>query len=648
MTDTTAALTTAASTEDVTGDPAELVVRLCAGVAAGGAGPRSAVFRGRVDLTEAAQRAVRAHGGRLCQIDCTTAGVDSLVPLRPVIDAVLPGARERSPGLVDRFAPELVALHPDLAAELALPPRRWLGHLANTPSERRSHRESELLFRMVNGLAAFLHQAHETEPGLLVLNWRELHTADAATLLAFRRICRWANLGETHVVCLATLDPAGSRAVPQPALPVWRTGAFDWARWHRSMVDKAVEQSRSVLVRVDGGAGDRAAAAVVGPTPVADAIGMLAVDLERGCALAVRAMGNAAFMLDYPVVMLLAGHVLARLTQAPAFDRDRFLAEWAASAPVEHYVALEFASVRPENRADVLASAWRAAGFANTCLGDHEAALRCYRSLLKVCGTPERRARAYMYLGLIAGKRLRRIAEAEQYLMAGMAEIDGRTDPACVLERSWLLNVRALMAFQQRDTEHAMALIREARELMRQLHFSEATHLKINLVSNVSMLYELTGRAERAAQVWQQFAAFLGPANELFAKHYYFREGALRLLAGRTEDAFKSFLDSYAQCEAVDDPFYAAIVARACGFTSYRLGRFAQAGYWYARAAANSEACGDHEALPHDRAVAAFVAGGGPAGPDPVDRVPMAPAPPWTKLNRPFSLVNLYGLDEAE
>lgn len=636
---------------EVTGNPEELVVRLCIGVAAGGAGSRSAVFLGRTDLTEAAEQAVRVHGGRLCQIDCKAACGDSLVPLRPLIDALLPGVRDGTPELAEEFAPELVALHPDLAAEFALEPRRWLGHLANTPSERRSHRESELLFRLVNGLAAFLHRAHETQPGLLVLVWRDLHTADAATLLAFRRICRWANLGATRVVCLATLDPAGTRALPEPALPAELAEPFDWTRWHRSMLDKAVEQSLSVLVHVDNdtdrGSDDRLDAAAVGPTPVADAISTLGVDVERGCALAVRAMGTAAFHLDYPAVLLLAGHVLARLRGAEVFDADRFLAEWAASAPAEHYVALEFASVRPDNRADVLASAWRAAGFANTCLGDHETALRCYQSLLEVSETPERRARAYMYLGLIAGKRLHRITEAEQYLEAGMAEVEGRTDPACVLERSWLLNVRALMAFQLREAGQAMVLVREARELMRPLHSSEATHLKINLVSNVSMLLELTDRVEKAAQLWQQFAAFLGPANELFAKHYYYREGGLRLLAGLTDDALGSFVDSYAQCDLVHDPFYAAIVARACGYTTYQLGRFTEAADWYTLAAANSAACGDHAALPEDRALAVLAAGRA-AGRVDLDSTGPVPAPPWTKLNRPFYLVNLYGLDEAE
>lgn len=611
---------------------AERVTAICDAAADGRKGPRSAIFLGTVPLLDLAREAVR--DGRVLDVDCATGGMDSLVPLRSLIEVLVPELRTDAPDLLDRYSPELVALHPDLADVLDLPVARRLTRLANTPSERRSHRESEHLFRTVNGLGRLLHDLLERTGAPVVLVWRNLHEADAATLLAFRRLSRWADQGQTRLVSLATLVPGGIPNSPPAGLPAAEQACFDWPAHHARLLDLVREQSLGTEVAVEFDAGTPAGTTpALGPTPIGEALLLLSIDVERGCAQAIRAMGAATFTLNYEAVLQLAAHVIAAVTgQEEPFDEARFAAEWEAAAPEEYYAAIEFAVIRPADVRDVLAVAWRAAGFANSCLDDHETSLACYRQALGLADTPLQRARARMYLGLITGKRLRRIAEAEQHLDQGLAEIDGLDDEDARLERCWLLNVRALMAFQQRDHRRAMLMVREAREVMRPLHSSEATHLKINLISNISVLLEKTGRTDKAVALWQQFAAFLGPSNELFAKHYYFREGGLRLLAGRPEDALTSYRNSYEQCVRIDDPFHAAVVARAAGYVAHQLGRQDEAVEWYERVVRAGEACGDHEALTADRGTLAFLSQDGGS----------APVRPDTKLNRPFSLVNTY------
>jgi tetratricopeptide (TPR) repeat protein len=619
---------------------AEHVTAICAAAADGRKGPRSVIFLGAAPLLDLAREAAR--GGRVYDIDCACGGMDSLVPLRSLIDILVPGLRADAPDLLDRYSPELLALHPDLADGLELPVARRLTRLANTPSERRSHRESEHLFRTVNGLGQLLHELLARTGTPIVLVWRNLHEADAATLLAFRRLSRWANQGQTVLVSLATLDPGGIPNSPPAGLPAVDQACFDWPAHHARLLGLVRKQFLGIEVAVEfepvefepAASGSTAGpTATLGPTPIAEALLLLSIDVERGCARAIRAMGTATFTLNYEAVLQLAAHVVAAVTgQEEPFDEARFAAEWEAAAPEEYYAAIEFAVIRPADVRDVLAVAWRAAGFANSCLDDHETSLACYRQALGLADTQIQRARARMYLGLITGKRLRRIAEAEQHLDQGLAEIDGRDDEDARLERCWLLNVRALMAFQQRDHRRAMLMVREAREVMRPLHSSEATHLKINLISNISVLLEKTGKTDKAVALWQQFAAFLGPSNELFAKHYYFREGGLRLLAGRSEDALASYRNSYEQCVRVDDPFHAAVVARAAGYVAHQLGRQDEAVEWYERVVPAGEACGDHESLDADRGTLSFLSGG--AG--------RAPVRPDTKLNRPFSLVNTY------
>jgi tetratricopeptide (TPR) repeat protein len=528
--------------------------------------------------------------------------------LRPLVDVVLPELRAHAPDLLDRFAPELAALHPNRADSLELPVERRLNHLANTPSERRSHRESEMLFRIVNGLAQLLHeavdriQAWRGKPVVVV--WRDLHSADAATLLAFRRLARWSYQGRTRLVLVANL-------VPDAGLPT-ADGRFDHSGLRGRLLAAVRQQSFGTeLTPVEPW--PRASTARwpdvdTGPHPVADALTLLADGkVEEGSVRAIRAMAPAAFSLNYPAMLLAAEHVIRTVGDAVAFDQAAFDAEWARTEPEEYYAALEFAVIRPVSRTALLAAAWRAAGFANSCLDSHEMALECYRENLALAVTPERRAEGRMYLGLITGKRLRRVAEAQAHIDAGLAEVEGRTDSASLLERCWLLNVSALMAFQQRQHAPAMAMVRQARQVMRPLRSSEATHLKVNLISNISVLLEETGRAEKAAELWQYFTAFLSAANELFAKHYYFREGGLRLAAGRAGEAAESYRASLDQAEAIDDPFHAAIVAGACGYVAYHAGDYAAAATWYDRSVAATRAVGDHEELPRALATQAFV-----------------------------------------
>jgi tetratricopeptide (TPR) repeat protein len=666
----------------------EAVTRATAAALAGRAGTRALVFLGDVDP----YLACRGTTGPLLTVDCSVAGPDSLVALRPLVDVLLPQLREHAPDLLQRFAPELAALHPNRADGLELPKERWLSHLANTPSERRSHRESEMLFRIVNGLSQLLHEASDRIPAWqrapVVTVWRDLHAADAATLLAFRRLARWAHQGRSRFVLVANLAPdVGSLSASQPI-----DDRFDHDG-HRGRLLGVVRQQFLGAEFHPAGDWPRASQARwpdadTGPHPVADALALLAAGkVEEGSVRAIRAMAPAAFSLNYPTVLRIAEQVIRTVGAATEFDQAAFDAEWARTEPEEYYAALEFAVIRPADRRALVAAAWRAAGFANSCLDAHEVALRCYEENLALAETPERRAEARMYLGLITGKRLRRIPDAQAHIDAGVAEVDGRTDDASLLEQCWLLNVSALMAFQQRQHSRAMAMVRRARDVMRPIRSSEATHLKVNLISNISVLLEETGRAEKAAELWQYFTAFLSSANELFAKHYYFREGGLQLAAGRLDEAAESYRASLRQAEAIDDPFHAAVVAGACGYVAYRVGDYPAAAHWYRQAADASRAAGDHEELPRALAAHAFAQGragdrtGGAAilatavraneAVDGLHTAVLATVSEWlattatdsaaataacedavirfagTKLNRPFYLVNTYRTGEG-
>lgn len=241
---------------------------------------------------------------------------------------------------------------------------------------------------------------------------------------------------------------------------------------------------------------------------------------------------------------------------------------------------------------------WKAAGLAQTFLEHHQAALECYQRALALADSPAMRAQLYMYMGLMSGKRLRNRQQAQEYLQQGFREIEGIDDMEAGLERGWLFNVSALMTYHGGRYNDAMTMVRNALTTMKPFHQGEATYLKINLVSNMSVLLEDSKQYEQAIEVWSFFQNLLSAANEVFAKHYFFREGGLRLLKGDQQVALESYRRSYEYAQANDDGFHMEVVARARGYVSYQLRLFDEAHRWFAQSAALRNRIGDYEHVP--------------------------------------------------
>ena len=139
-------------------------------------GPRSLVLTGDVgDLTDACRDAVHQSGGVCIEISCADGGGEPFRPLRGVVEHILPIVHAEAIDLTEQLGAELVAIHPRLAASLGITPAHTLDEVANTPSERRSHRESERAFRIINSFARLLHGALDQCPSLksgpIVLSW---------------------------------------------------------------------------------------------------------------------------------------------------------------------------------------------------------------------------------------------------------------------------------------------------------------------------------------------------------------------------------------------------------------------------------------------------------------------------------------------
>lgn len=696
-----------------------LIGDLTAGVAAGDLATDRAVIMARAPNADGVvatwRAAAEAHGGTLIDVPCARSGMWPFAAVRPLLEQIVPVAAREAPEVLADHAAEVAAVHPRLLAGAGVKAPQPLERIANTPSERRSHRESERAFRIVHAVARLTRVAATACPSLsggpLLVLLTDLDQADRPSLLTFRRLARWAHDAPARLLVGATLDPDGCPQVSELTVPADVAPLVNWRAAHRELLGVVWRQTYAVHVDLGGAnAGDGeptetggtdadAGTTTADHEPVADAdadtgdldlpLAVAALDdlhgerTEQGCVTALRAMAEAGAALDFEAVLMLVGQVLAALDRRGDDLAMRAVTRAWRQRPADRYPALEFSTEEPTDRDDLVASAWKAAGFAHACLSDHEAASACYARALNLVSSPARRAELSMYLGLIAGKRLRRYREAEAHLQAGMAAIEGRTDDRCTLERSWLGNVTALLAFQQGHHDDAMRQVQSALRDVRPLRGSTATHLKINLVSNVSVLQETTGDLARAQRTWSSFAAFLRADTALFAKHFHFREGGLRARAGWTVDALTSYTHSYKHAVDLADDFHAEAAARACGYLSHALGRPDDAKRWYRTSAGCCDRLGDidgmvtaltalaavqadHDPAAADDTLASAAAAADPLG-DPararVDEVRRGLAdgtaealaawreahlrPPSSKLNRPFHLVNPYDDQQA-
>lgn len=645
------------------------------------------------DLRTSYHTFVSSAGATMVEVNCAYNLLTSYWPLRSLLSAVVPRVAAEAPDVVRRYAAELSAIYPELLRELGLQPVKSIEQITLTPSERRLHRESERAYRIITGICQFLLLAQSSVPSLshgpLVLWWDHLQMADRPTLLAFRRLNRWINQASAPIILVATLDPTSGPSLELDDLTVAPEleRYLDWAQEHRDLVATV----RSQLLGIEMPLPSSYTEAQLEPLPVNPhqdapmnestemALAMRAFaqgHIEQGCAYAIQAIRLAFFTLNMEGAIFLGRQIIARLHEAP-FDADQFAETWQYLLEAHPYVAMEFSLVGIRERHDVLIAAWKAVALAQTFLEHHEVAITCYQRALDLAITSSMRASLDMYLGLLIGKRLRTLTEAQAYLNQGLAEIEGQEDDDARLERGWITNALALMVYQQKHFNEALGLVKRTIQIMAPVHSSEATYLKINLISNISYVLEDMKRLNESLTMWSVFHRYMGVASDLFAKHFYFRKAGLQIKAGDLAGAFTSYQESYVQARQTDDTFHMDVIARGCGRAAYLTEQFDEAATWYGKSAAHREEIGDYENLPESllaQALCSFRAGKHTSAQELVNRsadlcrtlsldwskaataaqealADESKLPAWeqaalgavgTRLNRPFSPMNLY------
>jgi tetratricopeptide (TPR) repeat protein len=191
-----------------------------------------------------------------------------------------------------------------------------------------------------------------------------------------------------------------------------------------------------------------------------------------------------------------------------------------------------------------------------------------------------------------------------------------------------------------------------------------ATHLKLNVISNLSVVQETAGRRSEALKVWRRFREIGSDWGPNFVKHYSYREGTLELGNGDEDAAMACYQRSFDSAAAIQDSFYRAAIAAELGGHHLHAGRADRAGEWFAEALDRAHDLGDPHRIGEAMVGLALARGEDDLRPaaamlarastyvDPAralsrmiesgDREALAATlpRPGGKLNRPFDLVN--------
>jgi tetratricopeptide (TPR) repeat protein len=465
-----------------------------------------------------------------------------------------------------------------------------LAGLALSASERRLHRESEQTFRVLAVAALALCRG----------------TSDLDTPLLLR------GLGRTDLASLQGLIRAAecSAATGQGRFFVTLADAIEVDPMTVPAADFRAERSRYLrLLGLDvepDGFNTGTAAGVTHPAESTESREQYAAPFQTALSPDVPPRERVAAALAYSRLSFYAGNwegmaivagaclpAVGRLTD----DDVTWLGGNSATGADEDNHAIEFEPALLRHRDDVRGFLLKVLGIQAAFRDRHDDAILYFRTIRDTEGplSAETRAQSHLYAALTLTKRKQRLEEAVAELEAGFAAVPLRPgEPASQRrERGWLHNLRGLTLFAERDMVAAFEQERAALDCIDGLYDASSVHLRVNLVSNISVLQESAGKLQQAQATWERFRDSVFEQDAKFVKHHAYRAGGLRIKAGDEAGGAVELGESLRRCVELADDFHECEIAIELGTLLLRRGDATAAAEHYDQGAAAATRLGD-------------------------------------------------------
>ena len=473
--------------------------------------------------------------------------------------------------------------------------------LAATCSERRLHAESHQLFRIVNAVADLVRGlARSAGPGPRIL----VRGARFMDIPSLRAVLRLAEPSCGADIVLA--DLLGSSVIgPPDATRIHERAQLAFLRRVARPIEPGSDLPPSDPPDQPGPSPEREwwARCEAARAPA-----------ERiACALVT--MRAAFFSTNYRGGVAAARAVLDSVDSLGGPEAAAAVLDDSAMAEIRAIVASAVLEDDPgsiglgpaefPDAAAVTGVAHRYLGMLWSFVLDYGRALRHLGSAVELGPTPPLRARARLLRALLCIKRIDDVPAGFEDVRLGLAELGlGGTDreqkaaaaalsEEAAVEAAWLYNVQALGYVQLRDAPAAETAERHAIRLVARLASTDATHLKVNLISNLSVLAERTRAPARALDIWQRFTRAPGTWSPTFVKNFSYREANLLVGLDRTDEALTALRRARDAAEETGDDYYGAFISLGGAALVAGSGRERDAVSWYRLAEAHADRVND-------------------------------------------------------
>lgn len=567
----------------------------------------------------------------------------TLEALKAVAPQIVQQHESRSPAEWNRFFPGSRGDAPDIS------------DLALSPSERRLHRESEQVFRLLNFAArVILDVLAETQRPLVI---RHAGACDLVSLRGLMRAVEWGRMEKLDG--LIRFEDWNRR-------PAYGSRLFEDRR--HAYLQTLGERMR---LEIPSDAGSHTLPGAL-PAPVDHESRYLLEVLspnssaERRVAASVLALRSCFFTTNYDGALLAAETGLEVIAAAGgSFDAGAVESAWDELDTGFTTPAIEIDRGSLGDAPTLQALLLRSIGVVHVFTGEHDAALGAFAAGLTYNIDPERQAQLRMYRALTMIKRLALIPAAQEEIRQGLAGLEGRPGETPSLHEGWLRNVYALSYFQQKQLVAALDQEKKAIKAVGNLHDASATHLKINLISNVSVLHETAKQYDDAISTWRRFEKISASWGENFTKHHRYRLAGLQLAGGDRDNAIENYTAAYEAAGRLKDDLHQQVISAELGRLFLEGQNRETGGEWYERSVAHARTVGEpvalaeslvgrslalkrpapaeaHEALACSSSFPAQVEKLSAAIKGTDDALTLSVLPkPRSKLNRPFDIVNL-------
>ncbi|MFG2751761.1 tetratricopeptide repeat protein [Streptomyces xanthophaeus] len=463
---------------------------------------------------------------------------------------------------------------------------RPLSDLALSPSERRLHRESEQVFRVLDAAARAIADTLVEED--VELRLHDIGAFDVPSLRGLLRLVE--HLTWRDGLRRLRLSGPTARSGLAAALAERGTPSPEAALLARRLPGLIADET------APSGAVSRVAPVA---SPEADLLRSVLDDggspVDR-IAFAVESIRRGFFRADHEVMARCALVGLELATPGLPLDGtviEEALVRTGTGSPLADAVEFEVGLLR--GPADARAFFRKVLGMVHSFRGDNPQALEAFSRIVEDdAHSVELRAQAALYAALTKVKMLRDPAAGIQQAEEGMELLRRHTTGSSQERRegAWLHNVRALCFFSQGKLREALADEKEALARVADGSDSSSVHLKINLISNISVLQERAGRLDGALATWQKYTSVGSAWGPMFTKHHAYRHGGLALAAGRPEEGLTALETAHEAGVSLSDTFHRAVIATELGGL-LRESAPERAAHWYTAAARASEELAD-------------------------------------------------------